>query len=304
MKKILDYFFAARPLLQLPIWTVYLVSLHYSRESSMGRFGWPDLLIMLGISLLFTGAAYLNQVYDIESDRINRKVGFLQRGFLRPSQLTTGFAVVSIIPMAIAPFVSLLTLIIFAQFLLLSYFYSAPPLRLKDRPIGGLFANAYGHGLLVAIAVAFNLGLSDLDRLRWDIPVYFFLTVAAAHCLTTIPDRGGDAASGKHTLAVVLPRHGVLLVALILIAFSVVVALLRDYELLASLSIVAGVLALAALFLRIDAAVRFAAKMPLLLLTLVAGYFYPVYLAFVVALLIATRAYYLKRFGVVYPELA
>ena len=47
-----------------------------------------------------------------------------------------------------------------------------------------------------------------------------------------------------------------------------------------------------------------AAKMPLLALTLLAGYYYPVYLGFVVALLVGTRTYYHRRFGVIYPELA
>jgi hypothetical protein len=35
-----------------------------------------------------------------------------------------------------------------------------------------------------------------------------------------------------------------------------------------------------------------------------AGYFFPVYFLFIVALLIATRIYYRKRFDVIYPRLA
>ena len=59
-----------------------------------------------------------------------------------------------------------------------------------------------------------------------------------------------------------------------------------------------------ALVVRSQQAVLFAAKRPILLLTLLAGYHYPVYLAFVVALLILTRTYYARRFGMVYPRLA
>jgi len=304
MTKLLDYFFAARPLLQLPIWTVYLISLHYHHEMSGESFGWTDLLVMASISLLFTGAAYLNQVFDLESDSINRKVGFLQKGFLNQRQMLAGFVIVSIIPMAVAPFISPFIIFIFAQFLLLSYIYSAPPLRFKDRPVGGVLANAYGHGLLVAVAVMPDFNLHNAGLLGWHIPLYFFLTVGAISVLTTIPDCIGDAATGKRTLAVVLGKTGALLVALVFLLLSYLAAYVSGYALLVYLSMAALFLVLAVLFLRTEASVRFASKMPLLALTLAAGYFYPGYFLFVVALLIGTRAYYYRRFGVVYPELA
>jgi hypothetical protein len=45
-----------------------------------------------------------------------------------------------------------------------------------------------------------------------------------------------------------------------------------------------------------------AAKLPLLLLTLLAGFFYPGYFLFVVALLFGTRIYYRRRFHIAYPR--
>ncbi len=301
--KALDYFFAARPLLQLPIWTVYLIALHYHHELSGESFGATDLLLMFGINLLFTGAAYLNQVYDFESDRINRKVGFLQRGFLTRSNLRAGFVIVSIIPMAYAPFISPITMFVFAQFLFLAYTYSAPPLRFKDRPIGGLLANGWGHGFLVAVAIMPDINIHNAGLLGWDNPFYFFLTVGAIYTLTTLPDRVGDAATGKKTPAVALGQTGALLLAILLLALSAPVAYRSGFELLGGLSLLAVLLALGALFLRSEAALQLAIKMPLLLLTLLAGYFYWGYLLFVVALLLGTRAYYRRRFGIVYPEL-
>ena len=49
--------------------------------------------------------------------------------------------------------------------------------------------------------------------------------------------------------------------------------------------------------------VLLAAKLPVLLLTLLAGCYYPIYPAFIVALKIVYRIYYWRRFGVVYPVL-
>jgi 1,4-dihydroxy-2-naphthoate octaprenyltransferase len=271
--RVLDFCFAARPLLQLPIWTVYLVALHYHHLLSGERFAFLDLALMAMISIVFTAAAYLNQVYDFESDRINNKVGFLQRGFLSQNALMRGCLLCLVVPFVVSPFVSWLTLFIVAQLVFLAIVYSAPPPRLKDRPVGGLFANAYGHGFLVAVAVMPDMTLHNAGQLGWDLPFYFFFAVGATYVLTTIPDRIGDAASGKRTIAVILGRNGALWVAFALLGLA-------------------------------EASVRLAAKTPLLLLTLLAGFWYPVYLAFVVALLFGTRAYYRRRFGLIYPELA
>ena len=298
-----DLFFASRPLLQLPIWTVYLISLHYHHLKTGESFHASDLLMMLGISLLFTGAAYLNQVYDFDSDLINDKVGFLQKNLLTSGQMLNGFLVVSILPLVIAPFVSIFVLFLFSQFVLLAYIYSVPPIRLKDRPIGGLMANGYAHGTLVALAVMPHLDIHNAGLLGWDLPFYFFFAVGAIYILTTIPDLRGDAATGKKTLAVVLGRTGSALVAVVFLVMAVAIAYTSHQAELVYLALFAIFLTLATLLLKTDSSVRLAAKAPLFILTLLAGYHYWGYLLFVVALLLATRAYYFKRFGVIYPEL-
>ncbi|MEW5797203.1 MAG: UbiA family prenyltransferase [Candidatus Zixiibacteriota bacterium] len=298
----LDWFFAARPLLHLPIWSVYLVSLHYHHALSGEEFGWIDLAVLFGMSLLFAGAAYLNQIYDFESDRLNRKVGFLQRGFLTQRQLLVGCAIVLTSPVILAPLRSWLALFIAAQFLLLAIVYSAPPLRLKDRPVGGLFANAYAHGFLVPAAVMPEMDLHNAGLLGWDNPFYFFFAVGGVYALTTIPDRVGDAATGKATVAVILGRTGALAVAVALLILAGITAWNSNHLLLVALAAVALVLTVIALIARSEAVVRIAPKTPLLLLTVIAGYWYPIYLLIVVALLWGTRAYYKRRFGVAYPE--
>lgn len=302
--RVLDFFFAARPLLHLPIWTVYFVSLHYHHQLSGELFGWSDLVMMAGISLLFAGASYLNQVYDFESDRINGKLGFLQKGLLTQSQLLTGFMVVSLVAMAVAPLFSWLTLFIFAQLLLLSLVYSVTPLRLKDRPVGGLLANAWAFGFLVSVSVMPNMTIHNAGLLGWDAPFSLFFAVGATYALTTIPDRPGDTATGKRTLAVVLGVTGTTLIAIVLLLLAALTAFLSRQTVLFFVAAGAAGLVSGTLLLKTESSVRLAAKLPLFVLTLVAGYWYPAYLVFVVALLVATRAYYRRRFQVSYPELA
>jgi 4-hydroxybenzoate polyprenyltransferase len=178
--KLLDFVFAARPMLHLPIWSIYLVALFYHRKLSGGNFQWSDVGMLACLSLLASGAYYLNQVYDYDSDKINRKLGFLQVGLLNKKELMAAYLVVSVAAIGSAFFYSFLILVIVLQLFVFGYVYSTPPLRLKDRPFPGLLANAYTFGFLVPFTVMPQLNLHNAGRLGWDKPIYFFLAVAAA----------------------------------------------------------------------------------------------------------------------------
>ena len=130
------------------------------------------------------------------------------------------------------------------------------------------------------------------------------MTVAGVYALTTIPDRAGDRATGKRTLAVVLGPTLTMVVAILFFAGASFVAWYSGYLLLAAFSAAALLLTMAAFFIRSEGSMLLAAKMPILFLTVAAAYFYSGYFFFVVALVIGCRIYYRKRFDIVYPELA
>jgi 4-hydroxybenzoate polyprenyltransferase len=299
-----DLFFAARPLLHLPIWSVYLVALHYHDELSGGHFGWISLAVLLCLNLTAAGAYYFNQVHDYESDRVNQKLGFLQREFLNVRELMGGYLVLTIAAIAIAPSISPVILAIILQGFLLGYIYSAPPLRLKDRPLWGLVANAWVLGFLVAFSVMPNINFNNSGLLGWDSPFYFAFAVGAVYVLTTVPDVKGDSSTGKRTLAVRFGRTPAVLIALVLHLLSLHVAYRSGFMPLVGLSGVAVLITLAALVIKAQSTLLLAIKLPILLLTLLAGYFYPAYLVFIVALIFVTRLYYRRRFGMTYPKLA
>lgn len=302
--KALDFFFAARPLLHLPVWTVYLVSLHYHHRLAGGSFGLQDLLIMCGLSLLFAGAYYINQVFDSESDRINGKIGFLQNGLLTERKLMAGYLIVSLIGLGIAPFIGPTTLVLFLFIFVLGFIYSAPPLRLKDRALSGMVVNMMAYGPLISLAVMPHLTMHNSGLLGWDNPLYFALTVGATYLLTTIPDRRGDRAIGKRTMSVRFGVRTVLLLALLMLIGAAVLASKSGFPALTIVASVALMLIALALAIPGDKIILVAAKLPLLLLILASGYWYPGYLLFVVALLSGTRIYYQRRFGIAYPQLS
>jgi chlorophyll synthase len=214
------------------------------------------------------------------------------------------FVVCSVVALGVAPFLSSWLTILFAQLFLLGVAYSAPPLRLKDRPLAGLFANAYAFGVLIPLTAVGEIGLDCSYLPVWWLAAYFTLAVAGVHILTTLPDREGDRATGKKTMAAVLNAKTAKLLALLFLAASAAVAFRLGHAHLMYISIFAVIVLAMSVMFRSAALDLFAAKMPILLLTILAGVFFTGYLVFVVVLLIACRLYFKKRFGIIYPQLA
>ncbi len=302
--KFLDYVFASRPMLHLPLWSVYLVSLHGRHQHSGDSFGLPNLITMICLSLLAAGAFYVNQIFDYESDAFNDKLGFLQRELTTARGFMIGYLILSLAGTTIAGLTSRLMLLIFLQGFVFAWFYSASPLRLKDRPLAGLIANAWCFGFLVPITVGPFTDMYALAAVDWASSFYFFFTVASVHILTTLPDRSGDDATGKRTIAVAVGPTAARILALVLMLASLSVAWMANLAGLVYLSLFAAILILMATLFGSSKLDLFSAKAPLLMLTILAGFLYPGYLLFIVALLIACRIYYLRRFGIIYPRLA
>lgn len=148
-----------------------------------------------------------------------------------------------------------------------------------------------------------HITLHNAGLLGWDNPSYFFLSVMGVHILTTIPDIKGDKATGKKTIGLILPLRAALLAALFSFGGAALIAHFSNFLPLMIIAVISATLALTALVTTNLQIILAAAKIPILLLTLLAGYFYPIYFLFVVALLFLTRAYYKRRFNVVYPGL-
>jgi 4-hydroxybenzoate polyprenyltransferase len=198
--RLCDYLFFLRPLLLVPVWTIFLLGYEKAPGKLVGFD--PHLWIgLLALSTAFGGAFVLNQYFDVATDSRNRKCPFLHSGTIgRQAALAyygaltlTSLGCLAWIP-ASAPYL--------LGVLVLGVLYSVPPWRWKDRPWLGLAANACAHGLLVfGLARAVSAGRLT-DSLWAALP--YVAGVAAVYLLTTIPDLEGDRLSGKRTLAQVL----------------------------------------------------------------------------------------------------
>jgi 4-hydroxybenzoate polyprenyltransferase len=297
--KIIDFIFASRPMLLLPVWSVYLVT--HRLIKSDNDFSHGDGAVLAAVSLIVIGSYFINQIYDLESDRINKKLGFLQHGLLKKSEMKTAYIVTSAIPLMAGFIIDYKIGLIMIIMILLGFAYSVPPIRLKDRPLGGLIANAAAYGVLLPMAVPGYWETFDISRLY--IIGCFFMMVAAGFLLTVIPDREGDRKIGKFTLATKLSDKPIILIGIGFLLVALFLSLVLNNLFLIIICAISIVLYLVALVVGRNNVILFACKFPILLLSLLAGYYFPTYLVFLLVLLILTRLYYRKRFGIEYPRL-
>ena len=301
--KILDFIFASRPLLHLPIWSIFIVSNSTFEFRSGEHFSLNKILILSAINLIAAGAFYLNQVYDYETDLINKKLGFLQRKFLTRTELIVG-AVICFICGGIAAFlVSSFHFALIFVFILFAVLYSVPPFKLKDRVIPGLLSNAITFGYLIPFALVTTYETELNLLIESKLPLYFFLTVSAIHIMTTVCDIDGDHKTNKKTVASKLGKGNSILTALVILLASCYIAYTIEIYWLQIVSVLSSISLVVSLIISTPALINVATKLPILLLTILAGYYQPIYLMFIVVLIIVNRIYFKKRFSVIYPKL-
>ena len=286
-------------MLLLPVWSLYLIAHNfYFENDSLNRL---DFIVLICLTFVVAGAYYINQIYDFQSDLINKKLGFLQSGKISKNEMIIVYAVISLIAIITGFKIGLFLGVVLLSIFVLGYIYSVPPLRLKDRPLSGLLSNSIAYGILVPLSIPGLAG--SADYLMMIMPTYLFLVVSAGYLLTILPDKEGDAKTGKRTLAVILSDRSIIISAIILLVISLLLAWEMGHRYLLLISSLSILLYFITLIWPRSNLILLACKLPILLMSLLAGYYYPEYLIFLLALIILTRLYYKKRFGMVYPRI-
>lgn len=164
---------------------------------------WPFVAGLLCLGPLIWGSTLLyNDYQDLRADRANprRARDPLVLGEVAPQQALWGARVLAVLGLAVAAFVGPFFLAAMASCLVLSWAYSAPPLRLKGRAGLDVLVNVVGIGVLCTLA-----GWSLAAPLR-DFPGPFMaqpvLLLASAYIPTTLVDYPTDRAFGYDTIAV------------------------------------------------------------------------------------------------------
>ena len=300
--RLLDHWFFARPVLMPPVWTILILSAAPALFS-VQALSPVSARVWVGLALcffLYGGVYIINQVFDIESDRLNKKLYFLPQGIFTVRSAVLQYVLFTAVALGGGWFMGRAWFLTTLAVVVLGVLYSLPPVRLKDRPIGSLLANAVGHGTLV-----YYLGWALTDSS--SIPpsggsVSYALAVAGVYLLTTIPDREGDRISGKMTLSARFgPRTAATVALVCVMAAGLMGVVHQQWAIVISAGIALPFFAATVLA---ESFCGRAVRVALLSLSFFACLVFWPYLLIIAVLYISTRWYYRRRFGMVYPRMS
>lgn len=214
LEKISDHIAFLRPLLWIPVWIPAFLGFRAANGSG-GAKGYYDVLSLA--TFLASGIYGLNQIYDIASDRLNKKNLPLALRLISPFMawlLTISSFVGALL---VGCFFSLPVALMTIAAIALGIFYSAPPWRLKDRAYYALAANAVGHGALMYM-IGNLCAVSSSGKFEWFSLVRslsFAFAYGAVYIFTTVPDIEGDRLTGKKTISVILGQRKAMAIGLL-----------------------------------------------------------------------------------------
>jgi len=295
----LDWIFILRPVLHPPVWTIIILGYF----AAMSSFPVTRLIVIMLIGSAAAGFAYIiNQITDIESDRLNNKNLLLPAGIFSIKSAAICAAILAVISIILAITIGWEVCIITCVLLLMAYFYSGKPFYLKNRPVASTAMNAVGHGSLFYMLGYTGAGGGFSVGALLSTP--YFFAVAAVFIGTTLPDIKGDALSGKRTPGVVLGTKISINLMNALVATALILALiLGDYPMAFICVLSLPFYIYAGLKSSLNSAVL-AARISVLFLSLAAAVSFLWYLLLLSLLFVTARLYYRKRFAIDYPSLS
>jgi len=301
-----DYFFVLRPLILIPCWNFLLIGSYLAGA----RVGFTkEIALGLIIYTFVMGGVYiLNQVMDIKTDRINKKLFLISGGYIPLKWAYLEMIILWILAIAFSfKFSSTFIIFIFIS-LLMGILYSLPPIKLKGKPILDTIANGMGYGM-----INFGVGWLIFREFDWSMFLKFlpyFLSISAVFINTTVVDIEGDRKTKELTTAVFLGENISYIISSILITGAIVTAfILQDLICLIPAIISFPLFIYTAVYFfiknRINRKFTIASfRLPGLVFTLITGFLYLPYFLLLIVVLIGMRIYYKNRFGMLYPTLA
>jgi 4-hydroxybenzoate polyprenyltransferase len=168
------------------------------------------LYFFLPANILIYG---VNDYFDRDTDALNPKKDGMEHRVAESERdvLARAIRAVLVISAALMLMLDLTAALLFLGFLLLSYFYSAPPLRFKGRPFLDFSSNML---YIMPGVLAYYLASGDLPSI-WLVAAGF-LHIAAMHLFSAIPDIQCDRQAGVITTAVLIGKRASLLLCLLL----------------------------------------------------------------------------------------
>ncbi len=165
------------------------------------------VLAVLAAGVLNAASNGLNQICDLENDRINKPHRPLPVGRMSLHAAWTFVVITYIVALTMVAVVNRETFAIYVVAALSTMAYSAPPVRLKRHPVGSNFIIALIRGWLLKVAgwAAVATVLTSMEP--WYIGFIYFVFLLGATTTKDFADIEGDRAAGCITLPVKYGPH-------------------------------------------------------------------------------------------------
>ena len=198
----------SRPRFWLYLFGTYLLGLAAGAASTADFLRADSILFglyfLLPANLLVYG---INDIFDFETDRLNPKKAEYEM-LVRPEshKLLAIWVIVLNLPFLVAAFfIAYPAFVPLAAFLILSIFYSAPPVRAKAIPIVDSLFN-----ILYVFPAAFAYQMLTGNFPPAIVMISGGAWTAAMHAYSAIPDIDADRSAGLSTIATLLGKTGTL----------------------------------------------------------------------------------------------
>ena len=144
----------------------------------------------------------VNQICDLENDRVNKPHRPLPSGQMTLTAAWVFVVLTYILALALVAFVNVQTFVIYFIAALSTLAYSVPPIRLKRHPVGSNLIIALIRGALLKVAgwAAVATVLTSIEP--WYIGSIYFVFLLGATTTKDFADIEGDRAAGCITLPV------------------------------------------------------------------------------------------------------
>jgi 4-hydroxybenzoate polyprenyltransferase len=169
----------------------------------------PDILYILSsnilIVLLWLHAILINNVYDLEIDRISNPNRPLPRGDVNPSQYLGLSSILSVVCLFVSLVLGIIPFLLTLLFLLSALAYSKPPLRLRRKIWGSVFI---GWGSILAFFIGYTTRTKFIDlTLPNDVlslSILIFVAFSIGPLTKDLKDYAGDSRNNVRTIFSVL----------------------------------------------------------------------------------------------------
>jgi homogentisate phytyltransferase/homogentisate geranylgeranyltransferase len=190
----------------LSIVTLYVIAASLDRASGIVDLLWT-LLAGACVNVFITG---LNQVEDVEIDRLNKPWLPIAAGDLSLEAARRIVAVAAIAPLAMALTQGAEELVAVTLALLIGWAYSSPPLRLKRYPALAAGSITFVRSLVVNLGVWLHVAGRPVSAGVWALTAVTIPFSFAIAVLKDVPDIEGDRRYGIATFSVRLGPRPVL----------------------------------------------------------------------------------------------